>query len=99
MNTLLENSAQMPHYTDLAHVHSRDGAGVWRGLSGIEANHPSLGYEYFIATLESPHWSPDNELQATLKCSSGDRPAVTVTLRPAKGGHKWFPTVNCPPAK
>lgn len=72
---------------------------IWKGLSGISAKHPTLGYEYFIATLDSPRWSAENELEATLKCASGDTTAHTVMLRPVKGGYNWTPAVNCPPAK
>ena len=81
------------------HVYSRDGTEIWKGLSGISAKHPTLGYDYFIATLESPRWSAANELEATLKCASGDTTAHTVMLRPVKGGYNWSPAVHCPPAK
>lgn len=78
------------------HVYSRDGVELWKGLSGISAKDPKLGYEYFIATLDAPRWSAEAELQATLKCASGDSSAITVTLRPVNGRYSWTPAVHCP---
>jgi hypothetical protein len=79
------------------YVYSIRGVQVWKGLSGITAKHPSLKYDYFIATLEAPHWSARGELQATLTCTSGAHSVTTVTLRGKRGIYAWEPLVACPP--
>lgn len=80
------------------YVFSQTGVRQWKGLSGISAKHPTLKYDYFIATLEEPHWSASGELQATLKCSQGKRPPTLATLTHKDGQWTWQPTVACPPA-
>ena len=80
-------------------VYSPTGVRRWKGLSGISAKHPTLKYNYFIATLEEPHWSANGELQATLKCSGGSQSPTVVTLRQQNKAWTWLPTVACKPAE
>jgi hypothetical protein len=81
------------------YLYSVSGTTIWKGLSGITAKHPSLKYDYFIATLDAPQWAASGELQATLKCTSGKHATTSVTLRRQRGEYVWTPAVSCPPAR
>lgn len=78
-------------------VYSAAGAKLWKGVSGITAKHPKLKYDYFIATLSAPRWSPSGELEAQLTCTQGTRSPTTVKLLKVGGGYAWQPSVTCPP--
>jgi hypothetical protein len=78
-------------------VYSRTGTRVWKGLSGISAKASDAKYDYFIATLESPHWTSEGELSATLRCASDTTRTAAVTLKRSGARYSWAPVMRCAP--
>ena len=77
------------------HLYSISRGRLWKGLSGITARDHKLDYEYFVAELSNPHWSAQNQLQATLTCADKSRSA-TVTLSRRGTTFVWLPALACP---
>ena len=78
-------------------VYSRAGTRLWKGQSGITMKSSHGGYDYFVATLEAPHWTSAGELSATLRCASDRARTAAVTLRATPGRYAWTPAVHCAP--
>jgi hypothetical protein len=76
-------------------IYSRTGSRLWKGVSGILAKSPQGEWDYFVATLERPHWSAAGELEATLRCTADRNRTTTVTLRAAGRRYAWDPPVRC----
>lgn len=79
-------------------VYSGTGTRIWKGLSGISAKASGGSYDYFVATLEAPHWTSQGELSATLRCASDTTRTSAVTLRRTAARYSWVPAVHCAPA-
>jgi len=79
------------------YLYERDGSMFWEGLSGVSEQHPSLGYDYFVATLDRPRWNDAGDFQASLSCTIGRAgPVTTVTLTRDGSGWTWLPVIRCP---
>jgi hypothetical protein len=77
-------------------LYSRAGSRLWKGVAGILAKSLQGNWDYFIATLERPHWSAAGELEATLRCAADTTQTTAVTLRAEAKRYAWVPTVRCP---
>ena len=76
-------------------LYSRRGVQLWKGESGISAKSASLGYEYFIATLEAPHWSPRGQVEASLRCVNDTTRTTMVSLVASGARYRWTPIEHC----
>jgi Uncharacterized protein conserved in bacteria len=76
-------------------VYSRAGTRLWKGQSGISARSSHGGYDYFVATLEAPHWTNAGKLGATLRCASDSTRTAAVTLRATAGRLSWAGSALC----